>query len=295
MAVKPLLAGTDGSEESFRAVQWAASEAALRKLALRILYVPALPSPMTPQWAISAMQVELERQAAMQVLVTAAERAQEKAPELQISTGRLLAGPPARALAEAASEGSMLVVGSRGLGGFAALILGSVSRYVATHAPCPVVVARAERPAMHRELVVGVGDPQRSAAAVGFAFEEAALREARLLVLHAMSPSVVTVQPVSPQAETGHARPGLPEMQAEAATRLEALLAGWRKKYPQVRADWEIVHEHPGHALAGASGHAGLVVLGRRADRAPHVPGADPVLHAVLSHAQGPVATVPGD
>ncbi len=189
----------------------------------------------------------------------------------------------------------MLVVGSRGLGGFAALILGSVSRYVATHAPCPVVVAREASLVMHRELVVGVGDPQRSAAAVGFAFEEATLREARLLAVHAMSPSVLTAQPVRPQAETGHPGPGPAEMQAEAATRLEALLAGWRKKHPQVQADWEIVHAHPGRALAGASARADLVVLGRRAARAPHSPGAGPVIHAVLSHAHGPVATIPHD
>src|SRR5258707_12020116 len=81
----------------------------------------------------------------------------------------------------------MVVVGSRGAGGFSAMILGSVSRYVATHAPVPVVVVREETTAAHREVVVGVRDPAQSAAVLEFGFGEAALRQARLLAVHAWS------------------------------------------------------------------------------------------------------------
>jgi len=60
------------------------------------------------------------------------------------------------------------------------MTLGSVGRYAAMHSPAPVVVAREESMAVRREIVVGVRDPEESAAALNFAFEEAALRGARL-------------------------------------------------------------------------------------------------------------------
>jgi hypothetical protein len=79
----------------------------------------------------------------------------------------------------------MLVVGSRGAGSFSALLLGSVSRYVALHAPCPALVVREETMAVCREIAVGIGDPSQPTSALRFAFEEARLRKAALVVLHA--------------------------------------------------------------------------------------------------------------
>ena len=79
----------------------------------------------------------------------------------------------------------MLVVGFRGIGAFTAMVLGSVARYAADHASCPVVVVREETAAMHRLVGVGVGDLDDCDGPLAFAFEEAALRKASLLTVHA--------------------------------------------------------------------------------------------------------------
>jgi nucleotide-binding universal stress UspA family protein len=225
-------------------------------------------------------------------LASAAERAAEVQPGLTLDT-ELLPGPPARALAESTSDASILVVGSRGAGVFAALMPGSVSRYAATHGECPVVVRREETTAVRREIVVGVGDLDQSAAALGFAFEEAALLQARLVVMHAWSCFVTTPGPGGSltaaeraAADSCHMFPGM-------GARLEDVLAGWREKYPGVETSTEIVHAHPAHLLAGTSARADLVVLGRRTGGTAG-PGVGSVIHAVLHHAHGPVAVVAG-
>ena len=77
--------------------------------------------------------------------------------------------------------------------------------------------------------------------------------------------------------------------ETETAKRLEQLLDEWRAKYPDVPVSQDLVHGHPSRALVGLSARADLVVVGRRS--AHHGPAS--VMHAVLSHAHGPVVTVP--
>ena len=277
MATKPVIVGADGSRESLRAVEWAAREAALRGTSLRIVAVPPLPRRMTVTTATPGTVSDVVEQSTGEALAAAAQQAAAQQPGLAIET-HLVAGAPAEVLAGAAEGAALLVLGSRGAGGFSALILGSVSRYVATHAPAPVVVAREETMSADREIVVGVRDPAEAEAALGFGFEEAALRHARLLAVHAWSSPV----------------PGHTEAPAEEISRLESAVAAWQEKFPEVEASAEVVHAHPGRVLAGSSARADLVVLGRHGPSGSRVP-ARSVTHAVLSHAHGPVATVPGD
>lgn len=275
MATKPVIVGADGSRESLRAVEWAAREAALRGTSLRIVAVPPLPRRMTVTTATPGTVSDVVERSTGEALAAAAQQAAAQQPGLAIET-HLVAGAPAEVLAGAAEGAALLVLGSRGAGGFSALILGSVSRYVATHAPAPVVVAREETMSADRQIVVGVRDPAEAEAALGFGFEEAALRHARLLAVHAWSSPV----------------PGHTEAPAEEISRLESAVAAWQEKFPEVEASVEVVHAHPGRVLAGSSARADLVVLGRHGPSGSRVGS---VTHAVLSHAHGPVATVPGD
>ena len=173
----------------------------------------------------------------------------------------------------------MLVVGARGAGGFAQLLLGSVSRYAAMHAACPVIVVREETSAVHREVVVGVRDPQDATAALAFAFDEAALRGATLVVVHSWNSLPA---PIWRQADAER-------LAAEADRSLAEALEPWREKYPGVPVRHDVVHGHPARVLAAYAGRADLVVIGRHSGG--HAIGG--IQHAVLGHAHGPVAIVP--
>ncbi len=186
----------------------------------------------------------------------------------------------------------MLVLGARGAGGFAALVLGSVSRYAAAQASCPVVVVREETSAVHREVVVGVRDPRNSDAALAYAFDEAALRGATLTAVHSWnwSPAASADHPGG-----GHAT-GQPadaeHIAAEAELSLAEALRAWHDKYPGVTVWQDVVHDHPAHVLASYSARADLVVIGRH-DGAGSRPAIGGIQHALLNHARGPVAVVP--
>jgi nucleotide-binding universal stress UspA family protein len=286
MAAKPIVAATDGSEESLRAVDWAAREAVLRGAPLRIVSAAGLLPRMVSSQGHSEYQTvsDVIRSDSDVALANAAARAAKIAPDLLIDTDHL-AGAPDEAVTESGSGALMLVVGSRGVGAFTAMVLGSVSRYAATHASSPVVVVRDEVTAPQRQVGIGIADLEGNAAALTFAFEEASLRKASLIAVHAWH----TPQSDVSRAGTVLAPASKTFIQAEATRGLEDLLADWREKYPDVAVSQDVMHGHPGRVLAGLSARADLVVLGRRA--AHH--GAGRVTHAVLNHAHGTIATVP--
>ena len=289
MAAKPIVAGTDGSEESLRAVDWAAREAVLRGAPLRIVSAASLLPRMisragpTDYDTVTDVLVRDRDRA----LAAAAERAAKMAPGVLIDTDQLT-GQPAQAITESGAGALMLVLGSRGVGAFTAMVLGSISRYAANHASCPVVVVRDETPATHRQVGIGIGDLDHCADSLTFAFEEASLRQASLLAIHAWQ---APRGDISRAGDTFTAA-GADDLQAEAARQLEGLLTEWREKYPDIPVSQDVVHGHPGRALVGLSARADLVVIGRHAKH-PGMQGPGSVRHAVLNHAHGPVAVVP--
>jgi nucleotide-binding universal stress UspA family protein len=292
MSIKPVVVGVDGSAESLRAVEWAACAARSYGAPLRIVSAPAMPPRMNGY--LGAVQSVGKTLTDMSVwaLRTALTRAVETAPGLLADTD-LLTGPPALAVTDSGAGAHMLVLGARGAGGFAAMLLGSVSRYAAMHAACPIVVVREQDSAVHDEIVVGVGDWHDSDAALGFAFAEAARRGVTLVVVHSWFwfPSPLRgpggLEDTPEQAgDTAHITAGISE-------RLAADLARWQEKYPQVPVRKDVMHGHPARILASYSARADLVVLGRHGAHAAGVIGG--IQHAVLSHARGPVAVIPDE
>jgi nucleotide-binding universal stress UspA family protein len=273
----PVVACVDGSEESLRAVEWAALAAHRHGAPLRIISAPAMLPRMRARNAVPqtvADQLAGESARALRAAVT---RAEEVSARLLIDAG-LVEAPPALAVTASGAGALMIVVGARGAGGFAQLLLGSVSRYAALHATCPVVVVREETHAVHREVVVGLHDPQDATAALGFAFDEAALRGAALVAVHSWN----TLAPVWRPADAER-------LAAETDRNLAEALEPWRAKYPGVPVRRDVVHGHPARVLAAYAGRADLVVIGRHRGR--NAIGG--IQHAVLSHAHGPVAIVP--
>jgi calcium-translocating P-type ATPase len=140
-AMNTIVVGVDGSRGSIAALQWAVEEAGLRNARVLAVYAWRLPHVSTTHQALHLLELERDfEQEARALLETVVE---EAVPGTPVQVERIVAeGSAASALIAAAESADLLVVGSRGHGGFTGLLLGSVSQQVAEHAPCPVVVVR---------------------------------------------------------------------------------------------------------------------------------------------------------
>lgn len=143
-------------------------------------------------------------------------------------------------------------------------------RTVASWLAVSGAVPREDSMAVRREVAVGIGDLGQPSQALSFAFEEASLRKAGLLALHAW--------PCQPPS-------GL-------AAQLEDTLASFRDTYPEVKVSTELADAHPARLLAEASARADLVVIGWHPTGAAGA-GSRSVTHGLLGHAHAPAAVVP--
>jgi nucleotide-binding universal stress UspA family protein len=269
MMPKPVVVGTDGSGESLHAVEWAAAEAARRSAPLRILSVMAVPAHVSSTGDSPVTLDDLMGSIYHQSLQTAAEHAAKVAPGLTIGT-ELLTGSPRQLLTIAAEAASILVVGGYGIGGYAQPGAGPETRHVTMHARCPIAVIREPRGIEHREIAVGIRNPDDAEATLQFAFEEAALRKARLTVVHACDER----NPPSGQ--------------------LAERLSNWRRQFPQVAVIHKEMDGHPGRILISYSGFEDLIVVGRHDGPNRNI-GHGSTMKALLNHAQAPVLIVPSD
>ncbi|MEU9083032.1 universal stress protein [Streptomyces sp. NPDC048357] len=307
MSNAPVIAAVDGSEHSLKALEWARAAAVRHGTELMIAHV-------LPDHA----QLYAGRRAALHD----ASQPEEFADPVKDWVRALLGGGPGlpEGVRYEALEGSvpealrvigagalMLVMGSRGRGGFASLLLGSSSRAVASTAPCPVVVVpHAERnseAAASEEsagrVVLGLHAAETPDDVLSFAFSEAAVRGTTVQVVSAYAvppaPALVIDRPfevIPPEglADEGDGVPAEREMLRSQTARLAPL----RTRYPDVLVEQAAVPGDPAGRLVDASRSAALVVVGRHHPRRTAMSlQIGSVAHAVLHHAHGPVAIVP--
>lgn len=184
--LSPVVVGVDGSDPSRVAMRWAADDAVRLGRPLRIVHAVGLGSWDLPFLPAPTMMEPL-REAGGQILEQAIAEARGWRPELQMTTV-LTADPPSVALRAQADEAYEVVVGHRGRGGFASLLLGSVSLHTVGYASGPVVVVRGDAHPALREVVVGIDLSEHSGAALRYAFDAAVAREVPLRVVYAWCP-----------------------------------------------------------------------------------------------------------
>ncbi len=292
-----IVVGIDGSESSWHALELAAAEAALRGAWLTLVSV----------WDVGVFDYVghdtfEETRRAEDMLAEALAQVHRQQPEV-LTEARAPRGRPTEELLRAAADADLLVVGSRGLGGFRGLLLGSVSDQVAHHAPCPVMIARAGgrpiRSDLHGGLVVvGVDGSAGAGYALRFALAEAALRRAALRVVCAWTPLDTFLGPgmatlpgqIEPPRESSEARMRAGRARATIPTALQEQT----DDLSQVRVEKRALEGDAISALLDESKRADLIVVGSRG----HGTFAGTLLGSVsrgcAHHARCPVAIVRG-
>lgn len=281
-----VLVGYDGSPAADQALRWGVREARFRRLPLTVCHAWHWPYPLRQP---DNDTLEVLRGAGAIVADDGVRKAHALAEGLDVRW-RLERGWASAVLLEASRDASLVVLGSRGHGGFEGLSVGSTAVQVASHADRPVVVVGPDLPSAPRgreRLVVGVDGSTGGESAIGFAFEEAALRDASVTAVCSWW---------DPAAFRGPDRVPFSDPQLirrEAMARFEEDLALWRGRFPQVPLESEFVVDTPRQALIGAARGAALLVLGARGIGSGPQTLLGPVTQAALQEALCPVAVVP--
>ncbi|WP_067453176.1 universal stress protein [Actinomadura macra] len=281
-----VLVGYDGSPAGDQALYWAVGEARLRRLPLTVCHAWHWPYPLRPP---DEDTLEVVRAAAAVVADEGVRQAYALDEGLDVRW-RLERGWASAVLLAASREAALVVLGTRGHGGFEGLTVGSTAAQVAAHADRPVIVVRSGEP--HAEghggrLVVGVDGSPAGEAALGFAFEEAELRGASVTAVCSWwDPAVLPGPDRVPFTDP-------PAVRSEAMARFDQAVTPWRREHPKVPLDTEFVVETPRQALVNAAQGAALLVVGDRGIGSVPPLLLGPVTQAALHQAPCPVAVVP--
>ncbi|MFE9650327.1 universal stress protein [Streptomyces sp. NPDC006365] len=285
----PLVVGVDGSESSLQAVDWAVDEAARLGLSLRLVHASLWERYEGVDLAYDLGRPS-EQQMAESIIRTSGQRARLRNPDVKVSAD-VLAEDPEGALLREARNATALVTGQRGRGQVADLLLGSVSLTMAAQAHCPVVVVRGSqdsRNGTHGRIVLGVGDSATGAAAIGLAFREAQTRGCALDAVRAWRcPAHETADHPLLAGDPAHYH------QQEATKLLEDALRTQVREYPAVEVHRTIVEGPARRVLLDRAGDADLLVIGARRRHGHFGLQLGRVGHALLHHADCPVAVVP--
>jgi nucleotide-binding universal stress UspA family protein len=269
-----VVVGVDSSLDGQRAVTWALSHAS--RTHERIHFVHVQPDPGNGGQFARAGEDLLQA-----ALDEAAEVPGVEATAAAVPMGD---GSVGQALVASTTEAAMLVLGARGHGAVAGVLMGSVSQFAARHAPCPVVVVRPQADPRATRVVVGVDDSDAASDVLGVAME-VAWREGRdLTAIHVWHSSSVHAPTVAAPMPSDVSR-----QLSDATHTLTSRLDQWAEKYPQVDVLPEVVPGRPAQVLTHASEHAALVVVGSHGRGVVEGLVLGSVSQAVLHHARCPV------
>jgi nucleotide-binding universal stress UspA family protein len=280
---RAVVVGVDASESAFRAARFAADEAVRRSVPLRIVHARTWFDGMTypyPELDVAGMLTA----GAQSVLQTVSDAVAASVPANRLSTS-VADGKPVDVLVDASADASLVVVGGRGVGGVAGLLLGSTSHGIVGRALCPVVVVpddTAVQARDRRSVVVGV-EGRGDGEVLALAFAAAAARGTDLVAVHAWQDVVLETafQSISPLVDWAGVMADEERVLAEA-------LAGWRDKEPDVTVREVVVREKTVRALVEVSLTAQLLVVGHRRGRT-----LGSTTHGALHRATCPIAVVP--
>lgn len=280
---QPVVVAVDGSERNRAALLWAAHEAAAggELLLVTVVEERGLPTARFP--------VRSQVQHAADMLTDAKQEIGHVVPARAVRTD-VATGRPVPTLLELSEGARMLVVGKRGLGGFARVIVGSSSIALAGRSAVPVtVVPDSWKPEDHRgaPVVVGIDPYQPQHRPLHVAFSRAGRLGAPLVAVHGWEdPTVYSWD--APSVVTASA-----EWEAEAHAEFDRVVADWASRFPDVEVRPVHRHSHPAMAILDAAEDAQIVVLGRHVDSRLGGFAFGSVTRAVLHYSECPVMVVP--
>jgi nucleotide-binding universal stress UspA family protein len=295
----PVVVGVDGSTPSERALLWAANQARIVGVGLRVVLVRPHAVPLTaiapePVWPWPVVRYRDEEDVAdiKAKLTKIIEGTLTEGEEIDVEVD-VIDGPVASCLIEIAEEAKagMIVTGRRGIGGFKRLLLGSVSAEIATYATVPVVVIGKEPYQHHDQVIVAAVDgSEHGDRALTWAYRQAHVVGASLRVVHTWEPPYIPVDSLAGTVRS--LAPDEDELRAAAQSVLDSCVARVIGPDPQVPVDTELRVGYPSEQLTQAAANAQLLVVGTRGLGGFSSLLLGSVAHQCLSHAKCPVAVV---
>ncbi|GAB3899663.1 universal stress protein [Kibdelosporangium lantanae] len=286
---KPIVVGVDGSAGALAAARWAAGEATLHQLPLRLVHVQPDPAGRYADQATeNAMRPALHQQAEkwLRAAVDAVHEVDPTVtPDVDHRTGDVVG-----TLVGMSPAVGMIAVGERGVGAFTGMLVGSTANAVVSGAVCPVAVVRT--PPLGRvttgwPIVVGVDGSPASEDAIAYAFDEAARRGCALVAVHTWEEVFL-----DPELRADQIRFDTTALEDRERELLSERLAGWPEKYPEVAVTQVVAKGHPVRILLEQAENAQLVVVGSRGLGGYHGMLLGSVSQALVNYAQCPLVVI---